>query len=199
MNIGNWTKLYRNTIYSTIWQEPPGIRVVWITMLMLADSEGYVGASVPGLAAAANVDLGVAEAALGQFKMPDKYSRSRQHDGRRIVDAPGGWHILNFLEHRNGAEDQREKWARQKRLQRASKKRVTSGLPLSGERAFVAAEQRGDYEGAAAIAAAGLPACSGPETASESSGFKNGSNGGRGSTEPPTESGRMVDGEWVPD
>jgi len=219
MNTGNWTKLYGNTIYSTVWQEPPAIRCVWITMLAIADFEGYVGASVPGLAKAANVSLEETLAALERFCGPDEYSRTRDHDGRRIEEASGGWKILNFVAHRDGNEDQREKWARQKRIQRANKKKqVGSDFPtrsksLPGENAAVKALANGDAAGAERITEAALPeSVSIPEVPTREQGQSNHGSlaqstpdaGNSGNPPGPVgqegaESGVWVDGVWVPD
>jgi len=137
MNTGNWTKLYGNIIYSTVWQEPPEVRCVWITMLALSDREGYVGASVPGLAKASGVSIEDTEQALGRFKSPDEHSRTKDHDGRRIEDSPGGWKILNFIPHREGDSEQKEKWRRQKAEQRAkARKEIVYSQWQSDKRAL---------------------------------------------------------------
>lgn len=64
-------------------------------MLALADQHGYVGASVPGLARIANVNLEQCEAALAMFLGPDPHSRSKEYEGRRLDAVAGGWVLLN--------------------------------------------------------------------------------------------------------
>jgi hypothetical protein len=78
-----------------MWSEDPPTRVVWVTMLTLKDKFQEVHASLPGLARAANVPLADAEAAIKKFLSPDPYSRTKEHEGRRIEEIPGGWRILN--------------------------------------------------------------------------------------------------------
>lgn len=119
MNTGNWCKLYGNIIYSTIWQEDPPTKCVWITMMAMADKDGYVGSSVPGLAKASGVSVEEAEVALEKFTGPDERSRTKDNDGRRIEEVAGGWRLLNFVAHRDGSEEQKERWRRQKAEQRA--------------------------------------------------------------------------------
>ena len=69
-------------------------------MLAMADQHGYVGASIPGLASRARVPLESCVAALECFKAPDEYSRTKDHDGRRIAEAEGGWVLLNHAKYR---------------------------------------------------------------------------------------------------
>lgn len=65
--------------------------------MMLANiKDGTVMSSVPGLADTARVSLEATLRALEKFRSPDKWSSSTAHEGRRIVDIPGGWRLLNW-------------------------------------------------------------------------------------------------------
>lgn len=102
----NFTKLFSSITASTVWLEDSDTRIVWVTMLAMADQDGYVGASIPGLASIARVPVEKVLAALEKFKAPDSYSRSKEHEGRRIEEVDRGWVLLNhrtFREHRNEA------------------------------------------------------------------------------------------------
>lgn len=118
-----FTKLFNTIVTSTIWQEDDNVRIVWITMLAIADAYGVVSASVPGLASIANVSLESTESALKNLESPDPYSRTKDFDGRRIQAIDGGWQVLNYLKYRRmlSEEDRREykaKWiANKRRLQ----------------------------------------------------------------------------------
>lgn len=90
-----YTKLFTSITASTVWQEPAGTRLTWITLLAMADQNGDVYASVPGLARIANVPREEVESALRCFLSPDPDSRSREHEGRRIEEIEGGWRLLN--------------------------------------------------------------------------------------------------------
>ncbi len=179
-------------------------------MLAIADSEGYVGASVPGLSKAANVSMEETLAALERFSGPDEYSRTKEHDGRRIESAPGGWRILNFVAHRDGNEDQREKWARQKRLQRLKKPKVGGGGSSARERLSAKAHGDGDEETAARMAEPvsglkeeGVLKSSPAEGNSHSEDLgpipEIGTREQTGQPEPEVESGQLIDGHWVKD
>ena len=98
---GFFTKLDAGITDSTIWHQPDHTRLTWITMLAMADQHGYVGASIPGLASRARVPLEACVAALECFKAPDPYSRTKDHDGRRIAEADGGWVLLNHAKYRD--------------------------------------------------------------------------------------------------
>lgn len=104
--MSGFTKLSSSIVHSTVWREPHTTRIVWITLLALADPEGYVGASVPGLADAARVTLTECETALASFLAPDPYSRTKDHDGRRIEVAEGGWRLLNHALYRMGRDSE---------------------------------------------------------------------------------------------
>lgn len=93
--MSSFVKIYGSILRSSVWQQPLATKVVWITMLALADENGLVEASVPGLAATAGVMLEECEAALACFLAPDKYSGSKVEDGRRIREVRGGWLIIN--------------------------------------------------------------------------------------------------------
>jgi hypothetical protein len=107
----NYTKLFNSIITSTIWTEDDKTRIVWITMLALADKNGEVQASIPGLARVAGVSIADAEIAIGKFLSPDEYSRTPDDEGRRIEAIDGGWYLLNHAKYREMAsrEDSQEK------------------------------------------------------------------------------------------
>jgi hypothetical protein len=104
----SYTKLFSSIIHSTIWREDNPTRLVWITMLAIADFDGRVEASVPGLADAARVDIAACEAALERLSQPDFYSRSQEYEGRRIAAIDGGWMILNHGKYRDKKASRRD-------------------------------------------------------------------------------------------
>lgn len=91
-------------------------------MLAIADSQGIVSASVPGLADVSRVDTESCRRAIGKLSERDPDSRTQEHNGKRIEPIDGGWRILNYLKYRRmlNEEERREykaKWARDKRRQ----------------------------------------------------------------------------------
>ena len=99
--MGNYVKLFGSILDSTVWDTSPATRVVWITLLAMADRDGIVEASVPGLAKRAGVERGECERALALFSSPDVDSRSPEFEGRRIEAVDGGWRLLNFEKYRD--------------------------------------------------------------------------------------------------
>ena len=126
--MSSYIKLFSEILTSTIWQEPDSTRIVWLTMLAMADKNGEVKASIPGLASFAKVPIEAAETALEAFKSPDRYTRTKEHEGRRIEDIDGGWNLLNHGKYRArmNAEDRREK--DRERKQKARDQAETSAL-----------------------------------------------------------------------
>lgn len=124
MTGGGFTKLFQSIIYSSVWQEPAETKVVWVTMMAMADQHGCVGASIIGLAKQAGVSIEQCEKAIEKFLSPDKYSRTPDYEGRRIEKIDGGWVLLNHAKYRRlmSAEDRREKARVAKATWRASKK-----------------------------------------------------------------------------
>lgn len=109
--MAGYTKLFSRILDSTIWREDDKTRLLWITMLALADQDGVVQCTVPGLADRAKVSLEACEKALERFQSPDKYSWSQEDGGRRIRVVEGGWFLINHDKYRAllSKEDQREK------------------------------------------------------------------------------------------
>lgn len=91
-------------------------RIVWITMLAIADKNGEVQGSIPGLARIAGVPVEDCRAAIAKFLAPDPDSRTKDDEGRRIEEIDGGWALLNHNKYRDMAskDEQREAEARRK-------------------------------------------------------------------------------------
>lgn len=100
-----YTKLFNSIITSTIWSEDDQTRIVWITMLAIADKNGEVQGSIPGLARIAGVPVESCRTAINKFLSPDIDSRTKDDEGRRIEPIEGGWHLLNHAKYRNMASD----------------------------------------------------------------------------------------------
>jgi len=130
----SFTKLFSSITNSTIWAEDDKTRLVWITMLALSDRNGYVGASIPGLAHQARVSNEAAEKAIQKFLNPDPYSRSPEFEGRRIELADRGWTLLNYQRFREMRDEEvrkeyeRSRKADQRRRAREQKLRETGQI-----------------------------------------------------------------------
>jgi hypothetical protein len=96
----SFTKLFSSITESTIWLEPDQTRLLWLTMLAMADRKGRIEGSVPGLAHRARIAVDACEIGLNTFLSPDPYSRTKEHEGRRIKEIDGGWQLLNYEKYR---------------------------------------------------------------------------------------------------
>lgn len=96
-----FVKLYGSILDSTVWLESLPTKVIWITMLAMADWEGFVSAAVPTLAKRAGVTRAECETALAVLGAPDPDSKTKEFEGRRVEPREGGWLILNHGKYRD--------------------------------------------------------------------------------------------------
>lgn len=130
MHESGFTKLFSTLITSTIWQEDAETKVVWITMLALANKYGEVPATLPGIANASGVSMEKVEKALHLFQQPDQYSRSQEFEGRRIERIDGGYQLLNYEKYRT-KRDPSSRREQNRKAQEAyrSKQKVSQSKP----------------------------------------------------------------------
>jgi hypothetical protein len=151
--MSGFAMLWSKTLDSSIWvKESKETRLVWVTMLMMKDSDGVIQASKVGLADRAKVSERECLEALRILTSPDPNDTSGVEGGRRVQEIPGGWQIVNHDRYRFSTEAKREVWRQQKAQQRererlqASRKKGLPGVgkPLHGEVAAVKALEGGD-------------------------------------------------------
>jgi hypothetical protein len=130
MSMPGYTKLFNSILASTIWRAPNTTRIVWITMLAMADKDGIVEGSVPGLADFARVEVDEARQALAELLAPDPDSRTGDHEGRRIEVVDGtGWRLLNHGKYRaKMSEDERREYNRQKQAEWRNRKNRSNSV-----------------------------------------------------------------------
>lgn len=132
----HFVKLFDSIIHSTIWQEEAHVKVVWVTMLALADSKGEVQASIPGLAKASGVSLEQCLESLALFMSPDPYSRSKDDDGRRIQEIRGGWELINYKHYRDLKSSEQEKENAAERQKRKRERDAQSSRSVTDSHAL---------------------------------------------------------------
>jgi hypothetical protein len=120
MSSYSFTKLFSSITDSSIWCEDSDTRVVWVTMLAMADVNGEIQAAIPGLAKRSAVSLEKTEIALSKFLSPDPYSRDSDNKGVRIEVIQGGWRLLNYKKYRDlrneiERKEYRKEWMRKNR------------------------------------------------------------------------------------
>src|SRR6516165_3084329 len=134
-----YSKLFSSLIHSSLWRQPVHVRVLFVSLLSIADSRGFVYGSRRGLEAAANIqyDLSNGDADPWQVLMsPDSDSsdllRNPKNRGRRIEQVPGGYRILNFLYYRS-LRDNEARREQNRRAQAKFKDKVSQGKPRSAK------------------------------------------------------------------
>jgi hypothetical protein len=96
-----YNKIFTKILDSSIWLEPDGTRLIWLTLIAAMDEEGVCRfASVANLAHRARVSLEVAKEAVIALEGPDENSSDPDNEGRRIERIPGGWIVLNAQKYR---------------------------------------------------------------------------------------------------
>ena len=116
-----YTKLHASILASTIWGEDNHVRILWITLLAMADRHGEVNASIPGLSQMARLTIEEVQDGLKCLMAPDPYSRTKTDDGRRVREIEGGWFLINYPDYRDkfSADERRAYKAAKQREYRA--------------------------------------------------------------------------------
>lgn len=117
-----FVKLFQSIMKSSVWDESPTTRLVWITFLLLADEDGMVKGVEKGIARAANVSQDDFRKAIEVLEAPDLESQSQDHAGRRIEKVEGGWIVLNYAKYREYRTRAQVKAAEKKQRQRTKRK-----------------------------------------------------------------------------
>lgn len=147
----SYTKLANSILTSTIWVEDDHTRIVWVTLLALADRNGEVEGSIPGLASIARVPVESCRAAITKFLAPDHDSRTATDEGRRVECIDGGWLLINHGKYRERATDDHRKAKAAERQQRARERNkrnigTISNLVTHESRQFPQAEADADAD-----------------------------------------------------
>jgi hypothetical protein len=95
-----FVKLDTKTPFKSIWREDSDTRIVWITLLMMADATGLVEASITGISDLARVNIENTQNAIEKFMSPDPNSSNMNNDGKRVSRVQGGYQILNYQYYR---------------------------------------------------------------------------------------------------
>lgn len=127
-----FTKLFSSITESTVWCEPDTTRLLWICMLAMADRNGRVWGSVPGLANRARIPLDSAREAIATFLAPDPDSRTPAFEGRRIEIIDDGWRLLNHEKYRSIRDEETTLEAKRNYINaRRAKEREAKGVDQS--------------------------------------------------------------------
>lgn len=140
-----YAKLHQSLVTSSLWSESDAVRIMFITLLALADKNGEVQGSLPGLVRVANLDAKEGIDAIAKLLAPDEFStdlqRAPEHEGRRIEQIPGGFRVLNYEYYRGlRDEDDRRRQNREAQRRYRSKQKSASVSQDKPESAHTEAE-----------------------------------------------------------
>lgn len=100
--MSGFVKIYGSKlITSSLWDEAPEARLVFLSLLSIADATGYV--DVPNersLARVLNLEPNYVERGLAVLMAPDIGSRTDTHEGRRVLREGAGWRCVNYEKYR---------------------------------------------------------------------------------------------------
>ena len=108
--MSGFVKIYGTQLLdSTLWMEDWQARLVFVSMLALADQKGFVNIpSVRVLASRLNLPQVEVERGLEVLLAPDKESRSPEEEGRRVLALETGWHVVNYEKYREFRTERQE-------------------------------------------------------------------------------------------
>jgi len=96
-----FTKLDAGILQSSIIAEDSDTLKVWIILLASCRPDGIAPISELFISGVGHMAMENVLAALGKLEGPDKYSRTRDNEGRRIRRVDGGFLIINYQYYRS--------------------------------------------------------------------------------------------------
>jgi hypothetical protein len=120
-------KIFDSLFGSSIMEEAMHTRLLWLSMIVLADEDGVLDMTAPALARRTNIPIDLVEDGLARLAAPDPTSRTDAEDGRRIVPLDGqpfGWQLVNYAHYRalHSNAERRDYWREYRRQRRAEGK-----------------------------------------------------------------------------
>lgn len=126
-------------IFDSSIAEDYNCRRMFIDLLVLADSDGVVDMTLEAISRRTNVPIEEVKKYLAQLGEPDATSRSKLHEGRRIVlidsQRGWGWQIVNYQHYRKikDEEARRSYFRDAKRKQRRTSKGQRHNVDTKGQ------------------------------------------------------------------
>ncbi len=155
-----YSKLHSSLVNSSLWCERDDVRILFITMLALANRDGHIYGSRAGIFRQANITF--SDDAKDPFEQlmdadPDSSDilRNPENEGRRIREIPGGFEIINYPYYRGLRNDDdrreqnriaQEKFRIKHKKDKPASARISHGNPRSShaEADAISKEQKAD-------------------------------------------------------
>lgn len=117
----SYSKLHSSIVNSSLWTQADSVRVLFVTLLAIADREGYIYGSKIGLSRIANIKADDIDFSFSTLLLPDPDScdliRSPENEGKRLEEISGGFRLLNY-EYYRGLRDDDERREQNKQAQK---------------------------------------------------------------------------------
>lgn len=110
-----FTKLDEGILQSSIIGEDSDSFKVWIILLASCKANGIAPISAVYVASISKIDIEKVATILNKLEQPDRFSRTLDHEGRRIERVNGGYKILNYAKYRETSYSDSSAALRQKR------------------------------------------------------------------------------------
>ena len=128
-----YVKLFSDILLSSLWAEDNNVRIIWITLLLLADEDGMVRSTAAGIAHTARIDPEKTKQALITLERPDPDSRTPDNEGKRIERVEGGYMVLNYLRYREMTDRERQRAQSRARVKAYRERLKVKQIPASND------------------------------------------------------------------
>lgn len=123
-----FVKLDCGILDSSLWTETADTRIVFVTLLAMADESGFVHATRSAVVRRANLPEASVLTALEALSRPDANDRSGVEGGRRIEEIQGGFNVVNYERYRNACNSDVRKANTRERVARYRSKKKAEKL-----------------------------------------------------------------------
>lgn len=112
-----YTPIFREVLTSRVWAAAPATRAVWLWFQLAADPEGFVPATISGVAIGAHVSESEAREAVAILEAADP-DCEQTGEGQILVKVPRGWLVVDHEVNRERAKEEGRKARNRRYMQR---------------------------------------------------------------------------------
>ncbi len=98
-----WNPLDESLLSSSLLAEGPDVVATWALLIASANRQGESHLTVPFIASVLRISEERVEAAFAVLTSPDRRSRNKEQDGRRIIQVEDGWLLVSHAKYREKA------------------------------------------------------------------------------------------------
>lgn len=118
--MAHFSKIVDSILDSTLWEECPEARLVFLGMTFASDLDGeLLTRTKSALARRLNLSEEYLDKGLAVLTAPDPNSANPEYEGRRVVPIEGGWLVVSKRRYVESQTKKQARWAEQKANWRA--------------------------------------------------------------------------------